>query len=458
MKKLNYDIVYFIGIGGIGMSALARWFSAGKHRVLGYDKTPSELTTTLQEEGIIVHFEDNIKFIPDEATVENTLVIYTPAVPKEHRELTYFREHGFIVKKRAEVLGEISRNYFTVAVAGTHGKTTTSSMVAHLLHHAGVDVTGFIGGIAANFNSNLVIGKTGKAIAVVEADEFDRSFLQLSPNIAIVTSADADHLDIYGDANELKNTFKEFIDRLQADGRLLVSKKANETLDVGHGKEYGLQGKSINAGQVKIKNGAFAFDFVDETLTIKDLQLHMPGFHNVENALAAIEVALILGVSPEKIKDGISAYKGVKRRFEFIFKSKNKVYIDDYAHHPEEIRAFIRSAKALYPDKKLTVIFQPHLYSRTKDFATGFAQALDEADEVWIMDIYPARELPIEGVNAELILDQMQLANKRKVAREEVVDLLDKSGFEVTATVGAGDIDRLVPEIKEMLLNNYSHA
>ena len=458
MKKLNYDIVYFIGIGGIGMSALARWFNAGKHRVLGYDKTPSELTTTLQEEGIMVHFEDHTKFIPENATIENTLVIYTPAVPKEHGELTWFRQYGFTVKKRAEVLGEISRAYFTVAVAGTHGKTTTSSMVAHLLHHAGVDVTAFIGGIAANFSSNLLIGKTDKAIAVVEADEFDRSFLQLSPNIAIITSADADHLDIYGDANALKNTFKEFIDKLHDDGKLLVSQKANEKLVVNDALIYGMEGRSVNASNVHIHKGAFRFDFADKDHSIDALELHMPGFHNVENALAAIEVALLLGVSPEQIKEGVASYKGVKRRFEFIFKSNNKVYIDDYAHHPEEIRAFIRSAKAMYPERKLTVIFQPHLYSRTNDFAAGFAEALDEADEVWLMDIYPARELPMEGVNAELILNQMQLVNKRKVAREEVVDLLDKAGFEVAATVGAGDIDRLVPEIKEMLLNKYSHA
>lgn len=458
MKKLNYDIVYFIGIGGIGMSALARWFNAGKYQVLGYDKTPSELTTTLQEEGILVHFEDNIKFIPEDSSIENTLVIYTPAVPKELSELTWFRQNGFAIKKRAEVLGEISRNYFTVAVAGTHGKTTTSSMVAHLLHHAGVDVTAFIGGIATNFNSNLVIGKTDKAIAVVEADEFDRSFLQLSPNIAIVTSADADHLDIYGDANALKNTFKEFIARLHEDGKLLVSQKANEKLAVNDALIYGMEGRSVNASNVHVNQGAFGFDFADKEHSINALELYMPGFHNVENALAAIEVALLLGVSPEQVKEGLATYKGVKRRFEFVYLDNDKVYIDDYAHHPEEIRAFIGSAKAMYPERKLTVIFQPHLYSRTKDFSTEFAQALDEADEVWIMDIYPARELPIDGVNAELILNQMQLVNKRKVGRGEVVDLLDKSGFEVSATIGAGDIDRLVPEIKEMLLNKYSHA
>lgn len=331
-------------------------------------------------------------------------------------------------------------------------------MVAHLLHHAGVDVTAFIGGIATNFNSNLVIGKTDKAIAVVEADEFDRSFLQLSPNIAIVTSADADHLDIYGDANALKNTFKEFIARLHEDGKLLVSQKANEKLAVNDALIYGMEGRSVNASNVHVNQGAFGFDFADKEHSINALELYMPGFHNVENALAAIEVALLLGVSPEQVKEGLATYKGVKRRFEFVYLDNDKVYIDDYAHHPEEIRAFIGSAKAMYPERKLTVIFQPHLYSRTKDFSTEFAQALDEADEVWIMDIYPARELPIDGVNAELILNQMQLVNKRKVGRGEVVDLLDKSGFEVSATIGAGDIDRLVPEIKEMLLNKYSHA
>jgi len=458
MKRLNYDIIYFVGVGGIGMSALARWFNAGKYRVMGYDKTTSDLTSKLQDEGIVIHFEDDIVYIPEDSSSANTLVIYTPAIPASHNELTYFKTNGFTIKKRAEVLGDISRNYFTVAVAGTHGKTTTSSIITHLLHSAGVDVTGFIGGIATNFNSNLVIGKTDKAIAVIEADEFDRSFLHLLPNIAVVTSTDADHLDIYGNSNELKNTFKTFISKLKEGGTLLISQKANQSLEIGVGDEYGLSGKAIKASSLKIENGVFIFDFNNKEVVIKGLELHLPGFHNVENALAAIEVALLLGVSSHQIKQGVASYTGVKRRFESVFKSEKHVYIDDYAHHPEEIAAFIQSAKALYPTKKLTIIFQPHLFSRTNDFAEEFAMALDKADEVWLMDIYPARELPIKGVNAELVLSKMKLENKYKVEKNEIINKLQSVDFEVLATLGAGDIDRMVPEIHSLLLNKYSHA
>ncbi len=457
MKKLNYDIVYFIGVGGIGMSALARWFNA-TYGVFGYDKTLSELTETLEKEGIAIHYDDNVNKIPSDATKENTLVIYTPAIPTDHAELTYFKEGGFTIKKRAEVLGDISRNYFTVAVAGTHGKTTTSSMIAHLLHFAGVDVTGFIGGIATNFNSNLVIGGTDKAIAVIEADEFDRSFLHLSPNIAVVTSTDADHLDIYEDGEALKNSFRAFIDKLAKDGKLLISQKANESLDLGFGSEYGLEASKIRAKKIKIGEGVFVFDYADENTKIEGLELSLPGFHNIENALAAIRIALLLHIPAQKIKEGIKAYKGVKRRFEFIFKSASKVYIDDYAHHPEELNAFIKSAKALYPSKKLTVIFQPHLYSRTKDFSAGFAKALDQADQVWLLDIYPARELPIKGVTSDLILSQMELNDKKLISKKVVIDEIENSDFEVLATLGAGDIDRLVPEIKDVLQKMNAHA
>ena len=458
MKKLNYDMVYFIGVGGIGMSALARWFNASNYNVFGYDKTPSELTTKLQNEGISVHFEDDVQNIPTNSSKENTLVIYTPAIPKEHKELIYFKEKGYEIKKRSEVLGEISEAYFTVAVAGTHGKTTTSSMIAYLLHNAGVDTTGFIGGITTNFNSNLLIGKTEKAIAVIEADEFDRSFLHLSPDIAIITSTDADHLDIYGDADELKNTFKKFVDKLKEQGKLLISQKANESLDVGFGLEYGLEGNDVSAENLRIGDGVFAFDYVDRKNRINNLELSLPGFHNVENALAAIKSALLLGVTPDKVKEGIATYKGVRRRFEFVYKSDDRVYIDDYAHHPEELNSFIDSTKALYPEKKLTVVFQPHLFSRTKDFSAEFASALDKADKVLLMEIYPARELPVEGVNSALILDKMQLANKQIIAKEELIDTLRKADFEVLATLGAGDIDRMVPEIKLLLETNYSHA
>ncbi len=458
MKKLNYDRVYFIGVGGIGMSALARWFNATGYVVLGYDKTPSDLTAKLESEGIAIHYKDNTQNIPSNATKEHTLIIYTPAIPASHKELTYFKEKGFTIKKRAEVLGDISRNYFTVAVAGTHGKTTTSSMIAHLLYFAEVDITGFIGGIATNFNSNLVIGKTGKAIAVIEADEFDRSFLHLSPNIAVVTSTDADHLDIYGDANALKNSFKAFIGKLKADGKLLISQKANESLEGVNGTEYGLESKSVRAENIAIEDGVFTFDYVDENTKIEGLQLALPGFHNVENALAAIRTSLLLDVPAQKIKEGVASYLGVKRRFEFVFKSDASIYIDDYAHHPEELNAFIKSAKALYPTKKLTVIFQPHLFSRTQDFSKGFAKALDQADQVWLLAIYPARELPIKGVTSQLILNQMTLVEKQLMTSEEVINKIKATPTTLLATLGAGDIDQLVPQIKSILQKKYTHA
>ncbi len=451
-------MVYFIGVGGIGMSALARWFNATGYTVLGYDKTPSELTSKLEKEGIAIHFEDNVQSIPQAVSKKNTLVIYTPAIPANHKELAYFNENGFAIKKRAEVLGDISRNYFTVAVAGTHGKTTTSSIIAHLLHFAGVDITGFIGGIATNFNSNLVIGKTDNAIAVIEADEFDRSFLHLSPDIAVVTSTDADHLDIYGDANALKNSFKAFIGKLKAEGNLLISQKANESLEGVKGTVYGLKGQPVRAENIAIGDGVFTFDYVDENTNIQGLELSLPGFYNVENALAAIKTALLLKVSAQHIKEGIASYLGVKRRFEFVHKSESAVYIDDYAHHPEELNAFITSAKALYPTKKLTVIFQPHLFSRTKDFSAEFATALDQADCVWLLAIYPARELPIEGVTSDLILRQMKLENKCVLGSDAVIQKIEDSEIDLLATLGAGDIDRLIPQIKSVLQKKQAYA
>ncbi len=458
MKKLNYDMVYFIGVGGIGMSALARWFNATGYTVLGYDKTPSSLTTALASEGIVIHYKEDAQNIPKSVTKANTLVIYTPAIAANHSELAYFKKNGFTIKKRAEVLGEISRNYFTIAVAGTHGKTTTTSMIAYLLHFAGVDITGFIGGIATNFNSNLVIGKTDKAIAVIEADEFDRSFLHLSPDIAVVTSTDADHLDIYADANELKNSFKTFIGKLKAEGNLLISQKTNESLEGVKGTVYGLKGQSVRAENITIGDGVFTFDYVDEDTKIKGLELSLPGFYNVENALAAIKTALLVKVPAQYIKKGIASYLGVKRRFEFMLKSESTVYIDDYAHHPEELNAFIASVKALYPTKKLTIIFQPHLFSRTKDFSAEFAAALDQADRVWLLAIYPARELPIKGVTSDLILGQMKLRNKCTLSSEAVIKKIEDSEIEVLATLGAGDIDRLVPQITSVLQKKQAHA
>jgi UDP-N-acetylmuramate--alanine ligase len=452
MNVLDKHIVYFIGIGGIGMSALARWFNAQGHEVLGYDKTSTPLTKALENEGMIIHYKDNISFIPKESNPSNTLVIYTPAVPKSHSELIFFEQKEFDILKRSAVLGAISKNYYTVAVAGTHGKTTTSSMIAHLLNFAGIDTTAFLGGIATNFNSNLLIGKTPEAIAVVEADEYDRSFLQLSPNIEVITSTDPDHLDIYGDASEMKSSFAEFIQRLQKDGQLLASDKVDNSLLDSETMIYGLGSGTIKAENIRISD-CYTFDFNDGDTEIKDIELFVPGFHNTENAVAAIKIALMLGVKPDIIRGGMAAYKGVKRRFEYIIK-KDFVFIDDYAHHPEELRAFISSVRAMYPEQTIKVIFQPHLFSRTNDFHEEFAKSLDLADEIVLLDIYPARELPMEGVTSHMISEKM-LKKAKHMSFDEVIEELKVEKPQVLATLGAGDIDQLVPEIKQILTETY---
>jgi UDP-N-acetylmuramate--alanine ligase len=452
MNVLDKHIVYFIGIGGIGMSALARWFKAQGHEVLGYDKTSTTLTKALEDEGMVIHYKDNISFIPKESNPSNTLVIYTPAVPKSHSELIFFEQKEFDILKMSAVLGAISKNYYTVAVAGTHGKTTTSSMIAHLLNFAGIDTTAFLGGIATNFNSNLLIGKTPEAIAVVEADEYDRSFLQLSPNIEVITSTDPDHLDIYGDASEMKSSFAEFIQRLQKDGQLLASDKVDNSLLDSETMIYGLGSGTIKAENIRISD-CYTFDFNDGDTEIKDIELFVPGFHNTENAVAAIKIALMLGVKPDIIRGGMAAYKGVKRRFEYIIK-KDFVFIDDYAHHPEELRAFISSVRAMYPEQTIKVIFQPHLFSRTNDFHEEFAKSLDLADEIVLLDIYPARELPIEGVTSHMISEKM-LKKAKHMSFDEVIEELKEEKPQVLATLGAGDIDQLVPEIKQILTETY---
>ena len=391
------------------MSALARWFKANDFAVIGYDKTSTTLTQQLFEEGIMVHYQDSVKLIPHDYTADNTLVIYTPAVPESQSQLKYFVEGDFEIKKRAAVLGMISETMFTVAVAGTHGKTTTSSMIAHILHHSGVDTTAFLGGIASNYNSNLILGKSDKSIAVIEADEYDRSFLQLSPDMEIITSVDADHLDIYGDERSMLDSYKLFYERLPADGRCLISAKAQETLKLlalEKVETYGING-SITASNIRIDQGRYKFDYVNDTHKIRDIQLNLPGEHNTENAIAAIAVATTLGVSDIEIKHAFESFKGIKRRFEYILELPEFTFIDDYAHHPAEISAFIKTLKSLYPEKFIQVIFQPHLFTRTRDFAKEFANSLSIADSVILMEIYPARELPIPGITAKTILDEM---------------------------------------------------
>ena len=459
MNLKDIHSVYFIGIGGIGMSALARWFNANGYFVAGYDKTVTPLTQKLEAEGISVHYEDSIELIPDKVVSDNktAMIVYTPAVPKEHLEFNFLKDNGFEILKRSQVLGELTKNYFTIAVAGTHGKTTTSSMIAHILKSSGRNCTAFVGGIMANYDSNLIIGNDGvDNVIVVEADEFDRSFLTLHPDIAVITAVDADHLDIYGSADSLKDSFKDFIRNIKNNGKLFIEEKSAQKIDVErlnvvNFKTYGLENGQINAEKTSVLDGEFKFDFNGSNTKIKELILPLPGFHNVENCVAAISVADELNIDAENIRKALSEYKGVKRRFEYIIKTNDLVFIDDYAHHPEEIRALLKSVRALFPEKKITVIFQPHLFTRTRDFAQGFSETLSLADEVILLDIYPARELPINGVNSEMLLTAISSGVKGVCTKEALIDELKNKDLEVLITVGAGDIDALVQPIKEAL-------
>lgn len=450
MELSNIQRVYLIGIGGIGMSGLARYFHHSGRVVCGYDKTQTDLTAALHHEGIRVVFEDEADLIPLNflSPDEGTLIIYTPAIPKDSAILNFFIEKEFELFKRSQVLGIISKGMFTVAVAGTHGKTTTSTMVAHILKDSGKDCSAFLGGISSNYQSNVLYGKND--IVVVEADEYDRSFLTLYPNIAIITSMDADHLDIYGDHAHLTESFKLFASQIKPGGTLIHRKG----LPLDSGFTYAVEDTAdAFASNIQIKNGDFYFDFKNSKNAIADIRLGIAGMHNIENAVAAIEATLILDVSPGAIKSALETFKGVKRRFEYIVKNDRHIYIDDYAHHPEELKAAIRSIKRLYPDKKLTTIFQPHLYTRTRDFADSFAEALDLADELIMLDIYPARELPIEGVNADMILAHMKMLNKRKCGKQETIELVKKEKPALLLTVGAGDIDQMVQPLKIALQN-----
>jgi len=448
MTLENIKRVYLIGIGGIGMSGLARYFAHLGCIVCGYDKTATELTDQLHNEGIRVVFDDREDWIPIsfQTPDECTLIIYTPAIPRDSMIFNYFKNRGFDLYKRSQVLGLISQSKFTIAVAGTHGKTTTSCIIAHILKDSGKDCSAFLGGISTNYDTNVLFGKND--IVVVEADEYDRSFLTLFPDIAVVTSMDADHLDIYGDHSHLTESFRQFASQIKPGGTLIF----HEDLPLMSGITYSGQGPAdVKAQDIKVVDGTFSFEFKGTDVIIKDIKLGIPGLHNVENATAAIEVALKLGIEPGLIKKALESFKGVKRRFEYIIKNKEHIYIDDYAHHPEELRAAITSVKKLYPNRKLTTIFQPHLYTRTRDFADGFAEVLDMSDELIMLDIYPARELPIEGVSADLILDGMKMLNKRKCGKQEAVELMYLEKPELLLTVGAGDIDQLVQPMKNAL-------
>lgn len=447
--------IYFAGIGGIGMSALARYFNAKGVVVSGYDKTETDLTKKLQAEGIAVHFEDSVDLLDKNADV----VVYTPAVPATHNELNFYKENNYTLLKRSDVLGLLTKDSFNICVAGTHGKTTTSAMVAHLLKDSGYGCNAFLGGIAANYETNY-LQSTSNNTSVAEADEYDRSFLKLSPNLAIITSMDADHLDIYGTAENMENAFIEFSTKIKEGGCLILKyglsrNKDFTTKDIC---TYSITDKAANIhiDNLKIENGGYRFDVVNNFWVVKDVVLNMGGLHNIENVIAAIGVAKYLKINNEKIKAAVTSFKGVKRRFEYVIKKEGLVMIDDYAHHPEELRALITGAKNLFPSKKCTVIFQPHLFSRTKDLANEFAKVLSMVNETILLPIYPARELPMEGVSSQMVLDKMTNEDKKIIKKENIVKYfeehknkyLDDNTLIISA--GAGDIDTLVQPIKNI--------
>ncbi len=455
MNIKDIKIAYFIGIGGIGMSAIARYFNAIGIEVFGYDKTQNDFTNQLSEEGFKIHYHEAVNLIPKEIIEqpENTIVIYTPAIPKEHAEMVYLKNKGIKLHKRAEVLGIISRNSYTIGVAGTHGKTTTSCLLAHIFNVCNINFTAFLGGISTNFQSNYVHKTDGanlfdKPITIVEADEYDRSFLQLSPNVAIVTSTDADHLDIYGKADEVKKSFQDYINCLEKNGTAIVkqglSLTSTENL-ITYGDSPKAKAKYSN---IEIINHQFTFDYSYKKDVVKIIN-GLPGFHNIENATAAITAALQCGLPLKEIANAITTFKGVKRRFEYVVNTEKYVVIDDYAHHPTELKACIESVKSLYPNNKITGVFQPHLYSRTRDFADDFAAALDLLDECWLMDIYPAREQPIEGINSEFLAFKMN-AKVRLMSKENIVKNIEAEKPELLVILGAGDIDQLIKPIKKL--------
>lgn len=437
--------VYFVGIGGIGMSALARYFKFIGKNVAGYDRTPTHLTDELKAEGIAIHFEDRMELIGlPYLNKENTLVVVTPAVPKTHMQWNYFLDNGFVVKKRAEVLGIITKDTYCFAVAGTHGKTTTSSILGHVLYESGLDVTAFLGGIVENYNSNII--GNGKTVTVVEADEFDRSFLHLYPNIACITSMDADHLDIYGDTASIEASFREFADKVKDKNHLFVS--FGLPLE---GITVGVNEGQFSAINIRIEDGWYVFDVVTPNETITGLRFALPGHHNLTNALLALAMARTYGVAADDIRKALESFKGVKRRFSYQIKKQDLVYIDDYAHHPTEINAVYQAISELYPGKKVLAVFQPHLFSRTRDFADGFAKSLSAFENIVLLDIYPARELPIEGITSKWLLNMIENPNKKLVSKTDLIPLLKMTDADVIVTIGAGDIGEMVPDIKKVL-------
>ena len=458
MNILDYKLYYFLGAGGIGMSALVRYFNHYGKPVYGYDKTETDLTKQLQAEGSQLHFNENVDLVKElfsKYNKEDILVIYTPAVPKDHAEFVYLQENGYHLQKRAWVLGEITKQFRTIAIAGTHGKTTTTTMVTHILKTAGINCFAFLGGISQNYNTNLLLGDANDkdAYVVVEADEYDRSFLTLHPYITVITSVDADHLDIYGDKDAMHQTYTQFAGQVQKDGFLIVKKNVDNDLSLKVKRLiYSLNlDTEYSADSIHIADGEFCYNIISPIESVSHVAIGLPGLHNVENSIAAVAVAQQLGIKGDVINKALRSFKGVKRRFDYRVKSKSVVYIDDYAHHPEELRAAITAAKQLYPDKKVTGIFQPHLFSRTRDLADGFTESLDLLDVCVLLDIYPAREKPIEGINSQMLLDKMKSTHKFLVKKENVIEFLKTHPPQVVMTLGAGDIDTLILPIEKLL-------
>ena len=452
MTNINkISSIYFAGIGGIGMSALARCFNMRSVKVSGYDKTETALTKKLVDEGIEIHYEDDVNLLDKNADV----VVYTPAIPSSHKELNYFKENNYTLLKRSDVLGLLTKDTFNICVAGTHGKTTTSAMIAHILKDSGFGCNAYLGGITANYDTNF--WQSENQVSVVEADEYDRSFLKLQPDVAIITAMDADHLDIYGTAENMEDAFIEFSTKIKSNGCLIIKHRLKRGGDfkINNTCTYSFNDKAANihVENLQIKNGTYEFDIVNNFWTLKDVVLNMGGLHNIENVIAAIAIAKYLKIDDEKIKSAVVSFAGVKRRFEYIIKTPELIFIDDYAHHPEELRALITGAKELFPQKKCTVIFQPHLFSRTQDLADGFAEVLSMANEAILLPIYPARELPIEGVTSEVILNKMLNKNKSIKGSTEVLEWLKNNKQEMLITAGAGDIDALVQPIKRIIEN-----
>ncbi len=459
MKNLqNIRNVYFLGIGGIGMSALARYFKFTGRNVAGYDRTPTALTKAMQAEGIDVHFEDDIRKIPSNWDPASTLAVFTPALPEDHKELSWFREKPIGLLKRAKVLGLVCNERSGIAVSGTHGKTTVSTMVANILNKTYTGCGAFLGGISKNFGTNLLLPKVESPWIVVEADEFDRSFLHLTPQLALVTSIDADHLDIYGQKDKIVESFEKFISQIQPGGKLVIKKgvELNTSKTGATVYTYSLKGDSdfkTENLQLNTEGGFYQFDIRTPGGVIADCKMNYPGLLNVENAVGAASLAFLAGATPNEIKSGLEDYQGVIRRFDVRFRNEKYIYIDDYAHHPEELKAIISSVKELYKGRKLTGIFQPHLYSRTRDFSAEFAASLNLLDTAILIPLYPAREEPIRGISSAIIFNQMKIQDKHLVTKPEMLEILKNDNCDIVLTMGAGDIDGLAGDIIEILKN-----